>query len=656
LTTLTRPCCVTVLGCHGPLLPRSSVARRKATEGALQEIKVNRNSRDSLRCTSDAPKARGEARSHHKLVRVSDARKNARDRVKIAAARAQEQGGGGGGGGGCACGEQLPGYKVLSCPTCGRSAHAQCLKSAAPGDRSRCARCSKPKISSKKRGLDDRARNVGPARNAEEARAAKKRLKMEKDTETRVLAKKLADEGLCTVEIPADGHCLFSALSDQLKRTGCSEPHSYKTLRRAAACYMLNNEQHFKGFLALESNSFEQYCKRIEKTNAWGGQHELIALSHHLKRNIQVLRHDMSIQMFPDPSTHPPYEGDPLRISYHIHEYNGGEHYNSVISLEEKNKRARAHRAGRTEEDTPAGAQAAAAGSDACASASSSSAAHKEPKPARAPLTEEQRLKKMGKRCGGKKKIVYKPLVPWRRGVGGDDARVLVWDTRDGRLINGNACPTAKNIDQYLEKKPWMRIWCGGTADGEPQAPKRPDEDAGASPALSTSAPPASTADTNASEDVSVQDDGGALDGLAGPDALGAQDVDDATASSHAVGHAVGDGAPLPSGSRLQQAAAVAAAEPVDERVSSEVDAEAREQEAEASQRHDSGQAHVQLAPNSGAAGVENIGLSKAGDQKDEQQAADVTAEPVDTCEAQEATVHAPDQGSAAGEAGEARQ
>ena len=86
------------------------------------------------------------------------------------------------------------------------------------------------------------------------------------------------------------------------------------------------------------------------------------------------------------------------------------------------------------------------------------------------------------------------------------------------------------------------------------------------------------------------------------------------------------------------------------------MDAEAREQEAEASQRHDSGQAHVQLAPNSGAVGVENIGLSKAGDQKDEQQAADVTAEPVDTCEAQEATVHAPDQGSAAGEAGEARQ
>jgi hypothetical protein len=403
---------------------------------------------------------------------------------------------------------------------------------------------SKPKISSKKRGLDDRARNLVAARNAEEARAARKRLKMEKDNEMRVLAKKLADQGLCTVEIPADGHCLFSALSDQLKRTGCSEAHSYKSLRRAAACYMLNNEQHFKSFLALESNSFEQYCKRIEKTSAWGGQHELIALSHYLKRNIQVLRHDMSIQMFPDPATHPAYEGEPLRISYHIHEYSG-EHYNSVVSLEEKNKRSRAHRSGRTEEpgtDTPASASAPAV---------------KAPKVPKEPLTDEQRLKKLIKRnnLNVKKKsqghrIAYKPPVPWQRGVGGDDARVIVWDINTKRLIIGNACPTARNIDQYLEKKPWMRIWYGGTVDGEPQPPKRPEmEDGGTSvPEAATGVPEAATrADqaqpyalastfaTNASEDMSAHEDGHAIGSAVGADAFGAQDVDDAVGSPHRV-------------------------------------------------------------------------------------------------------------------------
>jgi hypothetical protein len=37
----------------------------------------------------------------------------------------------------------------------------------------------------------------------------------------------------------------------------------------------------------------------MERTNVWGGQHELIALSKALKRNIVVLRHDMTKQQFP---------------------------------------------------------------------------------------------------------------------------------------------------------------------------------------------------------------------------------------------------------------------------------------------------------------------------------------------------------------------
>lgn len=37
----------------------------------------------------------------------------------------------------------------------------------------------------------------------------------------------------------------------------------------------------------------------MEKTTSWGGQHEIIALSHVLRRNILVFRHDMSQQLFP---------------------------------------------------------------------------------------------------------------------------------------------------------------------------------------------------------------------------------------------------------------------------------------------------------------------------------------------------------------------
>ena len=357
----------------------------------------------------------------------------------------------------CFCGQQVDDAEMVSCDMCGCCAHSNCVKASADVEPWKCTKCAKPKASLKKRALDDGARGLAHSRNAEEARAAKKKARREREQETRVLAKKLADQGLCTVEIPADGHCLFSALSDQLKRTG-GEEHSYKSLRRAAADYMMKNEQHFKGFLSLESNTFEAYCRRIERTNAWGGQHELIALSHYLKRNIQVLRHDMSIQMFPDPETHEPYEGDPLRLSYHIHEYSGGEHYNSVVSVEEKNRRIRAHRVHRAEEVAKL-----------TVSESGAAGAAERPK-----LTEEERLKKMGakgREMLARPKVMVaggiKRPIPWVRGVGGSDCRVVVWDTRDGRLHSGANCPIAKNIDRYLADKPHMRIWQGGI-DGEP--------------------------------------------------------------------------------------------------------------------------------------------------------------------------------------------
>ena len=57
--------------------------------------------------------------------------------------------------------------------------------------------------------------------------------------------------------------------------------------------------------------------------------------------------------------------------------------------------------------------------------------------------------------------------MPWVRGVGGDDWRVVVWDIRTNRLIMGNSLPIAKNIDRYLQDKPHMRVWKGGV-DGEP--------------------------------------------------------------------------------------------------------------------------------------------------------------------------------------------
>ena len=60
--------------------------------------------------------------------------------------------------------------------------------------------------------------------------------------EKKTLQEKLNEQGLRLVKIKADGHCLFSAINDQLKRSAPHAPnrqHTYKTLRHAAADFML---------------------------------------------------------------------------------------------------------------------------------------------------------------------------------------------------------------------------------------------------------------------------------------------------------------------------------------------------------------------------------------------------------------------------------
>ena len=95
--------------------------------------------------------------------------------------------------------------------------------------------------------------------------------------------------------------------------------------------------------MSLVNDTFEAYCRRIGRTSAWGGQHEIIALCHVLRRNIEVFRHDMTTQCFPDPDTdrRAPYSGPPLRLSYHMHEYSGGEHYNSIVEAKDLGKSVR---------------------------------------------------------------------------------------------------------------------------------------------------------------------------------------------------------------------------------------------------------------------------------------------------------------------------
>uniref|UniRef100_A0A0A8Y5J2 OTU domain-containing protein n=1 Tax=Arundo donax TaxID=35708 RepID=A0A0A8Y5J2_ARUDO len=162
------------------------------------------------------------------------------------------------------------------------------------------------------------------------------------------LEKKLEPLGLTIQEIKPDGHCLYHAVENQLSlHSSGAAWYSYQELRQMTAKYMREHAVDFLPFLLAEgkvetgpdpSESFERYCQEIESTAAWGGQLELGALTHCLKKHIMIYSGS-----FPDVEMGKEYKSGSggssasnasIRLSYHRHAYGLGEHYNSVIPTE----------------------------------------------------------------------------------------------------------------------------------------------------------------------------------------------------------------------------------------------------------------------------------------------------------------------------------
>ncbi|KAL1915720.1 uncharacterized protein VTP21DRAFT_6479 [Calcarisporiella thermophila] len=133
-------------------------------------------------------------------------------------------------------------------------------------------------------------------------------------------------------EITPDGHCLYNAISDQLK-TRHATSVSYKELRQKAAEYLREHPDDFIPFLynsngdMYTSEDFVKYCNEIENTASWGGQLEILALSKAYQVPIHVVQMGSPMvkigeEEFPDKA--------PLLLSYHRHAYGLGEHYNSL--------------------------------------------------------------------------------------------------------------------------------------------------------------------------------------------------------------------------------------------------------------------------------------------------------------------------------------
>lgn len=165
--------------------------------------------------------------------------------------------------------------------------------------------------------------------------------------EEEVSIKETCDKlGVQIYEIAPDGHCLFSAVADQLALLHVLPPNqaNYVTVRAAASNFIYTHPDDFLPFLPsafgedgvgatsaglMTPQQFEQYCMTIKDTGAWGGEPEILALSRVYNIPIHVVQGGIPRIVEHNPGPPRPFS-KVIRISFHRRMYGLGEHYNSL--------------------------------------------------------------------------------------------------------------------------------------------------------------------------------------------------------------------------------------------------------------------------------------------------------------------------------------
>lgn len=146
--------------------------------------------------------------------------------------------------------------------------------------------------------------------------------------ESQYMKKMFKTYDLVEKEIDPDGHCLFSAVADQLGQNavplGAAGEPAYKTVRRVAATYMVENADDFAPFL---EEDLEPYAAKMRDTAEWGGQLELMALARRYGVEIRVIQDGRMEKIGEEEGK---ASGKTLWLAYYRHGYGLGEHYNSL--------------------------------------------------------------------------------------------------------------------------------------------------------------------------------------------------------------------------------------------------------------------------------------------------------------------------------------
>lgn len=88
------------------------------------------------------------------------------------------------------------------------------------------------------------------------------------------------------VEMEPDGHCMYSAVADQLVSKKVDKKANYTTVRKIAADYMRKHMDDFLPYLPAEDvegqgeglltpEGYMKHCDNVENTAEWGSQTEV---------------------------------------------------------------------------------------------------------------------------------------------------------------------------------------------------------------------------------------------------------------------------------------------------------------------------------------------------------------------------------------------
>lgn len=207
-------------------------------------------------------------------------------------------------------------------------------------------------------GEEPQAQTQGKKRNRQKERLARRQAEQlaateaakdeaanmpdKRSLERTAMEKAFKSSSLVEREIRPDGHCLFSAVADQLEHRGVpllSAPGAgsdgaapgYKVVRGVAAKWIEERGDDFAPFL---EEDLESYVVRMRDTAEWGGQVELLALAGAYNLEINVVQNGPTekIGAAGGDGGGGGREGEVEKVwlAYYRHGYGLGEHYNSL--------------------------------------------------------------------------------------------------------------------------------------------------------------------------------------------------------------------------------------------------------------------------------------------------------------------------------------